>query len=181
MDLFDNGSAVISECGKYRYQLTRRISAKPKICLFIMLNPSTADASEDDPTIRRCMNFARDWDCGELIVVNLFAYRATDPKELRAPDTVDPVGPENLDWVTRAINRVTELYQGEPAGPVVCAWGANGTYMDQDQTMLGWIEGLDSDFRPVIPMCLKLTKAGHPGHPLYLKKDLKPIPLEARQ
>lgn len=173
MDLFDNGSAVISDCGKYRYELTRNISDSPKSCLFIMLNPSIADAREDDPTIRRCMGYARDWDCGELVVVNLFAFRATDRKEIRSRWTADPVGPENFDYVERAVLRVTAEYPDKPAGPVICAWGADGTYMGQDQTVLGWIEGND-----VIPLCLKRTKDGHPGHPLYLKKCLKPIPLE---
>jgi len=167
-------SAVISDCGKYRYELTRKLSDKSKQCLFIMLNPSTADASENDPTIRRCINFAKNWDCGELIVVNLFAYRATDPKELRDRFTADPVGPDNHHYVTRAINRVMsadELF-GEEPGPVVCAWGANGAYMNQNQTTLGWIEGEN-----VTPMCLKRTKDGHPSHPLYLKNGLRPIPL----
>lgn len=83
MDLFTEQSATISECGRYRYRLTRRFADGP-CATFVMLNPSTADETIDDPTIRRCRNFAIREGCGGLVVVNLFAYRATDPR-LRTP------------------------------------------------------------------------------------------------
>src|SRR5690348_16099160 len=105
--------AVISDCGRYRYSLSRwGWDERSGRCVFIMLNPSTADASVDDPTIRRCINFAQGWGYGMLEVVNLFAWRATFPKELAlAPD---PVGPHNGEYLTRAIT-IGDI--------TVCAWG----------------------------------------------------------
>jgi hypothetical protein len=113
--LFDDSSgwADLSPCGTYRYLLGRRVGEGDRTALFMMLNPSTADATEDDPTIRRCTGFARREGCGVLEVVNLFAYRATDPAELRtAPD---PVGPANDHHIKAALGRVAL---------VVVAWGA---------------------------------------------------------
>src|SRR5262249_14212908 len=94
-------AAVISDCGRYRYSLTRRWgdAAEPR-ALFVMLNPSTADAEQDDPTIRRCIGFAKAWGMGSLEVVNLYALRATDPAALlSAPD---PIGPKNDTMITSA-------------------------------------------------------------------------------
>ena len=95
------GAAVLSPCGAYRYLLTRRFGPGKKLATFVMLNPSTADAERDDATIRKCVGFARSWGCAGLQVVNLFAFRATDPTDLRMAD--DPVGPENDVWLGRAI------------------------------------------------------------------------------
>jgi hypothetical protein len=166
-------SAVFSDCGKYRYRLYRRVGRSSRKCLFIMLNPSTADAFRNDPTICRCITFAQKWGCGVLVVVNLFGFRATSPKEML--DAVDPVGPENHRFVVEAIQEVAG--EGDRAympiaGPVVCAWGTKGGFMEQDQTVLGWIRK-----ERVVPMCLRQTKAGHPAHPLYLPKSLDPIPM----
>src|SRR5437588_2477108 len=91
------GSAVFSPDGRYRYLLTRRLGRSRRVATFIMLNPSTADAINNDPTIRKCVGFARRWGCGLLQVVNLFALRATEPRVLRA--AADPVGPENSRWI----------------------------------------------------------------------------------
>ena len=85
--------ATISECGLYRYSLTRVWDDVLPMCIFVMLNPSTADADIDDPTIRRCINFAKREGCGSLMVVNLFAYRATSPADMKA--AVDPIGSGN--------------------------------------------------------------------------------------
>lgn len=160
-------SAVISECKKYRYELRRKISDHGRICCFIMLNPSTADAHQDDPTIRRCMGFAQRLECGELIVVNLFAYRATSPKDLFL--ATDPVGPDNFDYVTAAANEVWHHNTPE-RGYVICAWGAYGNHMDQGETVLGWLD------RWCVPAyCLGTTKDGNPRHPLYLKTDAQLI------
>lgn len=162
------GSAVISPCGKYRYSLTREIGGNDRVCNFIMLNPSTADAETDDPTIRRCIGYAKAWGCGRLIVTNLFAFRATYPDDmLSAPD---PVGPDNARHVVEASERAWNIYAeafNEPHGLVVCAWGNCGEYMDQDLTTLGWIDR----FRP---MALKVSKTGQPCHPLYLPAGLQP-------
>lgn len=151
--------AVISPCERYRYRLTRKWG-EGKCCGFIMLNPSTADATQDDATIRRCMSYARAWDCTELIVVNLFAFRATEPKDMLA--AADPVGPDNqnhIEWAARNVD-----------GPLICAWGALGGHLGQDQLTLEWLKAAGAT-----PMALSMTKQGHPGHPLYLKADLRPV------
>lgn len=163
--------AVISDCGRYRYRLTRKWG-EGKRCGFVMLNPSTADAEQDDPTIRRCMGFARAWGCTELVVVNLFAFRATEPKDMLAAD--DPVGPNNMDhvkWAAEMVAGAGDRYGMPPAGPMVCAWGAHGSFVGQDATVRGWIEA-----KCVTPMALAFTKQGQPRHPLYLKSDLQPVP-----
>lgn len=147
----NGSSARLSDDGVYRYELTRRWGRGPTVT-FIMLNPSTADATLDDPTIRRCKSFARSWEFGALAVVNLFALRATDPAALqKAPD---PVGPENDDAIHDAIvgSRV-----------VVAAWGTKGSLFGRDSEVLGI---LDMAGRP--PLCLGVTKQGHPKHPLYV-------------
>jgi hypothetical protein len=149
-------SAVISACGKYRYHLCRTIEdGGGRVAAFIMLNPSTADAEDDDPTIRKCFGFARMWGCGELQVVNLFAYRATKPTELGS--VLDPVGPSNREYVRRTLEMAN--------GPVICGWGAFGGYMRQDENVLSLIDGL------CVPMCFGVTKEGHPRHPLYVPYD----------
>lgn len=148
-----NDDAVLSACGRYRYVLTRRLSRGRRIATFVLLNPSTADATRDDPTIRRCRGFARRWCCGGLIVLNLFALRATDPSELRRAD--DPVGPENLIWFNRMLmNR---------DGPVVCGWGVWGTLLDQDLVVQQRLTELGVRSR-----VFGVTRDGHPLHPLYL-------------
>lgn len=95
--------AIISGCGKYRYSLWRTWDKKLPKVMFIMLNPSTADAYEDDPTIRRCINFAKSWGYGGIVVGNLFAYRATNPKKLILID--DPSGSANHHYLTHMIER----------------------------------------------------------------------------
>ncbi len=151
-------SADISECGCYRYLLTRTWDQEKPSCLFIMLNPSTADADVDDPTIRRCVGFARAWGCGELRVVNLYALRATDPSTLRLHD--DPVGPLNDYVIAKEANR---------AERVICAWGVQG--LNRSIPVLRLLRGANAK-----PMVLRLTKLGHPAHPLYLPKSLEPQP-----
>lgn len=165
-DIIENdNSAIISDCGKYRYMLTRWWSAdmEGKAAVFIMLNPSTADASNDDPTIRRCIGFAKTWGCASLSVVNLFGLRATNPAELL--NAGDPVGPMNDSYISKAVAGDTI---------VVCAWGAHRMAQARADYVLSLLRA-----NSVSPMCLKLTKGGDPAHPLYLPKDLKPIPFKA--
>ena len=151
--LAPSSSASISRCGEYRYLLTRRWSEGPT-ATFVMLNPSTADASRDDPTIRKCMGFARAWDCGGLQVINLFALRATSPVDLRR--SARPVGRRN--------EAMWDSTLAEPADIVVCAWGIHGSWMSRDRWAMNWFSE-----RPWIqPMCLGVTTAGHPRHPLYV-------------
>jgi hypothetical protein len=150
-------NAVISPDGRYRYLLTRRVSAARDTVTFIMLNPSTADATLDDPTIRRCIGFSRRWRCGVLQVVNLFAFRTSDPGCLKT--VADPVGPENLRWILRSVDRA-EHSRVRPI--VVCAWGVHGRHRNQDLAILRLLKR-----RTIRLVALGRTKDGHPRHPLY--------------
>ena len=156
-DLFLQSSAVLSDCGRYRYRLQRTWGSGPQMT-FIMLNPSTADAELDDPTIRRCIAFAKREGCGGIVVVNCFAFRATDPKELVGIDGYPKsgiVGPDNEKHLHEVI--------ASSSGPIVCAWGAFG------KTDPGhWLR---QRYAGHSLKCLGLTKEGRPKHPLYLPKD----------
>ena len=107
--------AAFSPCGRYRWHLARTWDADGSRVAFVALNPSTADATHDDPTIRRCIGFARRWGAGGVDVVNLYAFRATKPRDLFAAD--DPVGPDNDAWIDAVVAR---------ADRVVLAWGHHG-------------------------------------------------------
>jgi hypothetical protein len=148
--------AIIDETGKYRYQLWRIWDESKPLVVFIMLNPSTADADEDDPTIRRCMNYARGWGYGGIKVVNLFAYRATNPTELKIVS--DPIGPLNNQYIFDTVNN---------SDIVIAAWGTHGNLHNRDKKIIRIFEDK--------LQYLGLTKDGHPKHPLYLKADLKPV------
>lgn len=145
-------SAEFSPCRKYRYSLTRIWDRSLGLCQFIGLNPSTADEVENDPTVRRCINYAKDWGYGGLIMSNIFAFRATDPKVMKAQ--ADPVGPENDMWLLDDYGR---------ANCTVAAWGTHGSLNNRSAEV---IELLSGCFH-----CLGLTKHGFPKHPLYLRKD----------
>lgn len=148
-------SAIISSDGVYRYTLER--SWQPGFSLpFVMLNPSTADAEHDDPTIRRCIGFAKRENYDGLLVVNLYAYRATDPREIRR--AVDPVGPENDEYLQRVFTTARRA-----SAPVVVAWGANPDPYRLRQ-VLRLAEGVDL-------RCLGTTAGGDPRHPLYVRGD----------
>lgn len=135
---------------KYRYRLNRTWDeSRPPVC-WVMLNPSTADAETDDPTIRRCMGFARDWGHGGIVVVNLFAWRATDPRKLCMAG--DPVGPEND-------RHIIDACAGEL---VVVAWGTNAPAARASEVLR-----LIKDNALMIRHLGK-TKGGHPRHPLYV-------------
>lgn len=162
-------SAIVSRDGRYRYHLHRRVpGGGDRVATFVMLNPSTADDRRDDPTIRRCLGFARAWGCGELHVVNLFGARATDPRALRGLD--DPVGPGNRAWVLRAVDAAGSIGDPGGAGLVVCAWGNHGTYRDQDRAVLGWIGGRRD------LLALGPTRLGNPRHPLYAPAGAELVP-----
>lgn len=147
-------SAVISACGNYRYELWRRWSDE-RACVFIGLNPSTADATLDDPTIRKCIGYARRWGYGALCMVNLFAWRATDPRDMLT--AADPVGPAN-DY---HLNKATA-----EAHMIIAAWGAHGGHMDRDREVIAMFPRLHA---------LHRTKSGAPGHPLYLPGNAAPF------
>lgn len=140
--------------GPYRYSLGRTWRRQSPWVLFVMLNPSVADAAKDDPTIRRCVNFARAWGYGGIRVVNLFAYRATDPSELNAAD--DPVGPENDGHI------VTESLMAEIT---VAAWGRSIPRKFEDRAS----EVLKLLLEKSVPRvyCIGMNADGSPKHPLY--------------
>lgn len=146
--------AVISDCEKYRYVLTRGYNMN--YIPFVMLNPSTADAMEDDPTIRRCIGFARDWGYHGLVVLNLYAYRATDPKELKKLSIEVAIGENNEDYWRHYLRDQEK---------VVCGWGNNA---NKEVVERFWTFCLYHDVRT---MCLGTTKSNQPKHPLYLKTD----------
>lgn len=160
-DLLERADAVISDCGRYRYRLERQWSEGPKMT-FIMLNPSTADHQIDDPTIRRCRNFAKREGCGGFVVINLMAWRATKPDDL--PVDAAAIGPDNLLHHDIALD--------EADGPIVVAWGSNkrATPFGDDTLRRIARKGLDA-------YALKLSKSGAPWHPLYVKGDAPLIPM----
>lgn len=150
----------------YRYTLRRSVAMTGTgRCAFIMLNPSTADAEHDDPTIRRCMGFARAWGFAELVVGNLFAFRSTDPAALAA--AADPVGPMN-DGALIEIAATSER--------VVCAWGNNGTLNNRAADVRRLLYRMTFDGM----VALEITGADQPKHPLYVRADIEPVsyPLE---
>lgn len=146
-----NRTAALSTCGTYRYRLGRRW-AEGSTLLFVMLNPSTADADIDDPTIRRCIGFAQRGGFGALEVVNLYAYRATKPQDLR--NAGYPVGPDNDHHIVSAAS---------DAATVCVAWGANVAGLKRPDVVLPLLR------RVGMPItCLSITRSGYPGHPLFL-------------
>lgn len=151
--------ATFSPCRRYRYTLWRSwaglFGGGKGYAMFVGLNPSTADETLDDPTIRRCIAFARSWGYDGLCMANLFAFRATDPADMLAQ--ADPVGEENDRYLQ-------ECAAG--AGIVIAAWGCHGTHRGRDRQVRAMLTKLHY---------LRLTAAGHPGHPLYLPGDLRTV------
>ena len=152
-DLFLERDAVISDCGKYRYLLRRTWDHTKPRYLYVMLNPSTADAEIDDATIRSCTRLAKGFGAGSFEVVNLYGLRATDPSELEKAD--DPIGPRNAGISDNAIQR---------CDIVICAWGAHHMAERRAGDIKSWVRG----FKPAA-YCLGKTKTGAPKHPLYIK------------
>lgn len=157
------GAAYFSPCRRWRYSLTRNLDTldgEGRVT-FVGLNPSTADETTDDPTIRRCIRFARDWGYSQLKMVNLYALRSTDPKGLWLVD--DPVGPEND-------HELSLCFGGSDL--IVAAWGANARadrLAQFAETFGGW------RFH-----ALGLTKDGAPRHPLYMRADSQPFVYDPR-
>lgn len=155
--------AFISDCKKYRYTLERTWNNNPKI-MFIMLNPSTADANTDDATIRRCIAFAKLWGYGGIYVCNIFAFRSTNPKELLNYD--NPFGDENIFHTRQITDKVEKI---------VCAWG-NEPIMKK----ILKVKSINSLTTELLSYAidklyyLEISKNGIPKHPLYLKGNLQP-------
>lgn len=164
LDLAVKKSATLSGCGTYRYDLCRVWRPEKGRVLWVMLNPSVADHELDDPTIRRCVGFAKSWGYGGITVVNLFALRATDPNKLKQHK--DPVGPENDDWI-----HWWSVLDGTKE--VVAAWGSYVRSMSDRRRDLT-VENLFSQWGIKL-CCLGLTKDGFPKHPLYTSAGTKPM------
>lgn len=158
-------SATISDCGKYRYSLERATGTLGYNLAWLMLNPSTADADRDDPTIRKVVGFTRRNGFGVALVVNLFAYRATDPKDCRAH-----LAEAEGEWNRKAILEAADI-----SNAVVCAWGATPWAAPQAARVLGWLKGYKL-------LCLGKSKSGAPLHPLMPSYDGHPlVPFTAAQ
>lgn len=152
--------AVFSPCGLFRYSLDRQWGPAVPYVLWVMLNPSTADAEQDDPTIRRCIRFTQDWGYGALKVCNLYALRATDPLVLIGARY--PVGDSNDAYIRDCAGQ---------AALIVCAWGTKA-----EPTRSARVKEIIRS-TGARPACLSMTKSGEPGHPLYLRGDLRPVEL----
>jgi hypothetical protein len=149
--------ATLSDCGLYRYDLLRSWAVGPHVT-FVMMNPSTADAEDDDPTIRRCVGFAKSWGFAGLVVVNLYAFRATEVSDLW--EAADPVGPKNdLHIEAHAF-----------CGMTVAAWGAKRRAA---RRAAGVVARLTAKGRKLY--AIRETKSGWPEHPLFLPAHLKPF------
>lgn len=161
MNTYLKASCRLSDCGKYRYTLSRmweQTRGWDDTVAFLMLNPSTATGEEDDPTIRRCVGFAKSLGFKRLVVVNLFAYRATDPQELRrAPRRV---GAHNDDAIAEVCSDRT----------VICAWGSSAAtvFGDRPDKVMGLLKDVGAR-----TTCFGKTASGWPRHPLYLPNDAK--------
>ncbi len=141
----------------YRYVLWREWDkTNSSYAMIVGLNPSTADEKLDDPTIRRCISFAKDEGYGALCVTNLFAFRATIPAVMKNHSA--PIGPDNDEWLIKSASK---------AGIVITAWGTHGNYLQRDLQVMQQLGKL---------WCLEKTKHGFPKHPLFIKKDTRPIP-----
>jgi len=154
-----SSSATFSDCERYRYVLTRTWDQAKERVLFIMLNPSTADEMKNDPTVERCERRARAMGYGAFRVCNIFAYRATDPKVMRAES--DPVGPLNDEAIVESCSW---------ADRVVCAWGTHGAHLDRGEAVAELVikAGIE-------PYHLGLSKENHPKHPLYISYAQAPV------
>ncbi len=153
-------TAIYSDCEKYRYSLTRIWNPAGRKALFVMLNPSTATEVQNDPTVERCERRARTLGFGAFQVTNIFAWRDTDPRKMRASS--DPVGPENDAAILDGV---------EWADQVIAAWGTHGAHLERGPAVEDLLRGTG---RPLFH--LGLTKDGHPKHPLYIAYTQQPEP-----
>ena len=147
--------AILSEDRKYRYVLSRIWDESKPLVVIIGLNPSTADEKDDDNTIKKCINFSKNWGYGGLYMLNLFAFRATAPSDMF--NASSPIGEENSKY----IEKYSKL-----SDKVICSWSNNGNFKNRSKEVLLNIEN---------KFYLKLNKTGEPAHPLYLNKNLIPI------
>ena len=152
--------AEYSDCECYRYSLTRTWDQNGRRAAFIMLNPSTATEIQNDPTVERCERRARALGFGAFQVTNIFAWRDTDPKAMRA--AADPVGADNDRTILASLGW---------ANQVICAWGTHGAHLDRGAQVEALLRATGADL-----FNLGLTQAGHPKHPLYISYQQRPAP-----
>jgi hypothetical protein len=151
--------ALFSECRRWRYLLWRRWDAARPVANFLMLNPSTADEWQLDPSCTRARLYAERWGYGALIVTNIFGWRATDPEEMKA--VRDPVGRGNDRAILRAARE---------SAIVVCAWGNHGAHLGRSAAVRELLAKARIEAR-----VLRMNAGGEPAHPLYLPARLKPV------
>lgn len=156
---FTASGALFSDCRTWRYALWRNWGIAPPL-VAVCLNPSTADETKDDPTVAGLTRRAKAMGCGGIVVLNLFAFRATDPAEMKAAH--NPIGPANNESL-RIWTRLD--------GPILFAWGNHGSHLSRSH----WVRHLLCDRRAYY---LKMNNTGEPQHPLYVsgKVEMKPIP-----
>jgi hypothetical protein len=151
--------ALFSPCNQYRYRLWREWEEGAGVLAFVMLNPSTADETANDPTVERCQRRAKAMGYRRLEVLNIFAFRSTDPQALYSHH--DPVGPAN-DYHILRIASVVDM--------IVLGWGAHGALNGRGNNVMDMLRGYK-------PHALRITKDGHPGHPLYIGYKVQPLPI----
>ena len=152
---------AFSKCRRYRYVWRDVWDGCLPPCAFIGLNPSTADEAGPDPTAKRCINYAKSWSFGALVMLNLFAFRATDSRKMLIEK--NPIGEKNDPWILREVSGIISTH----GGMVIAAWGNYGTHFQRGAEVRRLLSG---ELR-----YLTLNESGEPGHPLYLKSNLKPI------
>jgi len=155
MEAKTSQGAFFSSYRKYRYALWRIWDDTKPYVMFIGLNPSIANEIDNDPTIRRCINYSKGWGYGGVYMMNLFAYVGTNPHDMK--NAQDPIGPKNNDWLHKISGN---------AGIIIASWGNDGLYLNRSYQIKKKLPKLH---------CLKINKNGEPAHPLYQKLNLKPI------
>ncbi|MBL4870566.1 MAG: DUF1643 domain-containing protein [Robiginitomaculum sp.] len=159
--LNEKREALFSPCRQYRYRLSQIWDEHKLPLTWLMLNPSTADEVKNDPTVERCERRARMWGYGGSIVFNIFAFRATDPKDMRAQ--TDPIGPENDKWIRQIAKQSRER-------DVVAGWGEHGAHRNRGQAVLDIFMQEEGQIS-----ALKINASGHPAHPLYIAYSKSPL------
>lgn len=167
LDLFQEQEETIRASGAefspdrmHRYALWRHWDESLPVVMFIGLNPSTADERHNDPTVKKCIKYAKSWGYGGVIMSNICAFRATEPEDMKAAQ--DPVGPENDQWL---------LKLSDQASLIVAAWGNDGDFMNRGKTVLQIL-------KEKALYCLMMNKTGHPRHPLFCRDSLAPSPIK---
>ena len=157
-----SASAIFSDELIYRYYLDRQWDKQKPTVSFIMLNPSTATEEILDPTVKRCYDFAHRWGYGKMCVCNIFALRATNPKEIYK--SKDPIGDKNDYYL---------VYSYTHSDTTILAWGEHGNHLGRGKNVYRLLAGCSAKGKPLY--CLKTTKNGQPMHPLYIRGDTEPV------